>query len=66
MEFPLQFIMYHVQTLSGTRYAEMRLRDYLLGGLMLYVDFMILYMVVHFVVIKVWSPENCTRFNLTE
>lgn len=58
--------MYHVQTLSGTRYAEMRLRDYLLGGLMLYVDFMILYLVVHFLVIKLWHNEYCTRYKLSD
>lgn len=58
--------MYHVQTLSGKRYAEMRLKDYLLGGLMLYIDFIILYMVVHFMVMKLWENDPCTRYRFDD
>ncbi|KAH8405031.1 hypothetical protein KR222_005084, partial [Zaprionus bogoriensis] len=39
----LFFIMYHAQTINGSRFAEMRLNDWLLGSLILFHDFLIIY-----------------------
>ncbi|EDV97832.1 GH25311, isoform A [Drosophila grimshawi] len=39
----LFFVMYHAQTIIGSRFAEMRLNDALLGSLILFHDFLILY-----------------------
>lgn len=35
--------MYHAQTISGSHFAEMRLNDWLLGSLILFHDFLIVY-----------------------
>jgi len=35
--------MYHAQTIHGSRFAEMRLNDALLGSLILFHDFLIIY-----------------------
>jgi len=35
--------MYHAQTINGSRFAEMRLNDALLGSLILFHDFLIIY-----------------------
>ncbi|SPP75714.1 Hypothetical predicted protein [Drosophila guanche] len=40
----LMFVMYHAQTINGGRFAEMRIQDYLLASLILFNDFIILYM----------------------
>ncbi|XP_017864327.1 PREDICTED: uncharacterized protein LOC108614631 [Drosophila arizonae] len=37
------FVMYHAQTINGSRFAEMRLHDYCLGSLILFHDFLIIY-----------------------
>ncbi|XP_023031960.2 uncharacterized protein LOC111518710 [Drosophila willistoni] len=37
------FVMYHAQTIHGNRFAEMRLDDFLLGSLILFHDFLIIY-----------------------
>ncbi|XP_034482422.1 uncharacterized protein LOC117787902 [Drosophila innubila] len=39
----LFFVMYHAQTIHGSRFAEMRLNDALLGSLILFHDFLIIY-----------------------
>ncbi|KAM8708540.1 hypothetical protein ACLKA7_015508 [Drosophila subpalustris] len=39
----LLFVMYHAQTINGSRFAEMRLNDALLGSLILFHDFLIIY-----------------------
>lgn len=39
----LFFVMYHAQTINGSRFAEMRLNDALLGSLILFHDFLIIY-----------------------
>uniref|UniRef100_A0A1A9W2H8 Uncharacterized protein n=1 Tax=Glossina brevipalpis TaxID=37001 RepID=A0A1A9W2H8_9MUSC len=49
------FIMYHAQTINGNRYAEMRTTDYLLAALILYVDFLVLYMVITHVMLIAWD-----------
>uniref|UniRef100_A0A1B0FK24 Uncharacterized protein n=1 Tax=Glossina morsitans morsitans TaxID=37546 RepID=A0A1B0FK24_GLOMM len=49
------FIMYHTQTINGNRYAEMRTTDYLLAALILYVDFLVLYMVITHVMLIAWE-----------
>lgn len=38
-----QFVMYHSQTINGSRFAEMRLNDWLLASLILFHDYLILY-----------------------
>lgn len=38
--------MYHSQTIAGGHYAEMRLSDYLLGALIIYLDFIIILLVI--------------------
>ncbi|KAH8272822.1 hypothetical protein KR018_001117, partial [Drosophila ironensis] len=40
----LLFVMYHAQTINGGRFAEMRLNDHLLASLILFNDFIILFM----------------------
>ncbi|XP_060658603.1 uncharacterized protein LOC132793029 isoform X2 [Drosophila nasuta] len=39
----LVFVMYHAQTIQGSRFAEMRLNDFLLASLILFHDFLIIY-----------------------
>ncbi|XP_051860506.1 uncharacterized protein LOC117568438 isoform X3 [Drosophila albomicans] len=39
----LLFVMYHAQTIQGSRFAEMRLNDFLLASLILFHDFLIIY-----------------------
>ncbi|XP_022228347.2 uncharacterized protein LOC111078121 isoform X3 [Drosophila obscura] len=39
----LVFVMYHAQTIHGNRFAEMRLNDFILGSLILFHDFLIIY-----------------------
>ncbi|KAH8232874.1 hypothetical protein KR026_001297, partial [Drosophila bipectinata] len=40
----LLFVMYHAQTINGGRFAEMRLNDHLLASLILFHDFIILFL----------------------
>ncbi|XP_017077161.1 uncharacterized protein LOC108111967 [Drosophila eugracilis] len=40
----LMFVMYHAQIINGGRFAEMRTQDYFLGALMLFLDFLLLYL----------------------
>uniref|UniRef100_A0A1B0C5E8 Uncharacterized protein n=1 Tax=Glossina palpalis gambiensis TaxID=67801 RepID=A0A1B0C5E8_9MUSC len=60
----IKFIMYHAQTINGNRYAEMRTTDYLLAALILFVDFLVLYMVITHVMLIAWegiTKSPCTR-----
>lgn len=47
-----QFVMYHAQTISGGRFAEMRLNDYLLATLILFFDFIIIFLLTFYVQTK--------------
>ncbi|KAH8291455.1 hypothetical protein KR054_011867, partial [Drosophila jambulina] len=44
----LLFVMYHAQTINGGRFAEMRLSDYLLASLILFHDFIILFLLTFY------------------
>ncbi|KAH8254025.1 hypothetical protein KR032_008102, partial [Drosophila birchii] len=44
----LLFVMYHAQTINGGRFAEMRLSDFLLASLILFHDFIILYLLTFY------------------
>ncbi|XP_034654450.1 uncharacterized protein LOC117892354 [Drosophila subobscura] len=44
----LLFVMYHAQTINGGRFAEMRLNDYLLAALILFHDFIILFLLTFY------------------
>ncbi|XP_017066615.1 uncharacterized protein LOC108104829 isoform X2 [Drosophila eugracilis] len=44
----LLFVMYHAQTINGGRFAEMRLNDHLLASLILFHDFIILYLLTFY------------------
>ncbi|XP_022233683.1 uncharacterized protein LOC111081838 isoform X3 [Drosophila obscura] len=56
----LMFVMYHAQTINGGRFAEMRIQDYLLASLILFNDFIILYMLTIYpqVFHKIESPPS--------
>ncbi|XP_002016451.2 uncharacterized protein LOC6590522 [Drosophila persimilis] len=63
----LLFVMYHAQTINGGRYAEMRLNDYLLAALILFHDFIIIFLLTFFqqLVIKfVAGPITTTTENI--
>ncbi|XP_016988888.1 uncharacterized protein LOC108051324 [Drosophila rhopaloa] len=40
----LMFVMYHAQIINGGRFAEMRTNDYFLGALILFLDFLLMYL----------------------
>lgn len=44
----LLFVMYHAQTINGGRFAEMRLNDYLLASLILFHDFIVIYLLTFY------------------
>ncbi|XP_068146816.1 protein lifeguard 2 [Drosophila tropicalis] len=44
----LLFVMYHAQTINGGRFAEMRLDDYLLASLILFHDFVVIFMLTFY------------------
>ncbi|XP_034482101.1 uncharacterized protein LOC117787638 [Drosophila innubila] len=58
----LLFVMYHAQTISGGRFAEMRLHDYCLGSLILFHDFLIIYWLTFYwqLVSGVLTPKDWT------
>lgn len=41
--------MYHAQTITGGRFAEMRVNDYLLATIILFYDFIIIYLLTFYV-----------------
>jgi len=41
--------MYHAQTITGGRFAEMRINDYLLATLILFYDFIIIYLLTFYI-----------------
>ncbi|XP_017040881.1 uncharacterized protein LOC108087823 isoform X1 [Drosophila ficusphila] len=40
----LMFVMYHAQIINGGRFAEMRTNDYFLAAIILFLDFLLLYL----------------------
>ncbi|EDW90657.2 uncharacterized protein LOC6529999 isoform X1 [Drosophila yakuba] len=40
----LMFVMYHAQIINGGRFAEMRTKDYFLAAIILFLDFLLLYL----------------------
>ncbi|EDX06887.1 uncharacterized protein LOC27207670 [Drosophila simulans] len=55
----LMFVMYHAQIINGGRFAEMRTKDYFLAALILFLDFLLLYL-FSFQVAPKWS-DRCDR-----
>ncbi|XP_050743399.1 uncharacterized protein LOC108022329 isoform X2 [Drosophila biarmipes] len=58
----LLFVMYHAQTINGGRFAEMRLNDHLLASLILFHDFIILFLLTFYaqIVYQVASRASTT------
>ncbi|KRG06515.1 uncharacterized protein Dmoj_GI26826 [Drosophila mojavensis] len=56
----LAFVMYHAQTINGGRFAEMRLNDALLGSLILFHDFLIIYWLTFYwqILVRPFTPNN--------
>ncbi|XP_064545308.1 uncharacterized protein LOC135433235 isoform X3 [Drosophila montana] len=56
----LFFVMYHAQTINGGRFAEMRLNDALLGSLILFHDFLIIYWLTFYwqILERPFTPDN--------
>ncbi|XP_062130244.1 uncharacterized protein LOC133841634 isoform X2 [Drosophila sulfurigaster albostrigata] len=59
----LMFVMYHAQTINGSRFAEMRLNDFLLASLILFHDFLIIYWLTFYWQFhnKPLTPDNILR-----
>jgi len=57
-----QFVMYHAQTINGGRFAEMRLNDHLLASLILFHDFIIIFLLTFYaqIVYRVASRASTT------
>ncbi|KAH8353956.1 hypothetical protein KR067_006196 [Drosophila pandora] len=55
------FVMYHAQIINGGRFAEMRSKDYFLGALMLFMDFLLMYL-FSFQLAPKWS-DACDKEN---
>ncbi|TDG49598.1 hypothetical protein AWZ03_003836, partial [Drosophila navojoa] len=53
------FVMYHAQTINGSRFAEMRLHDYCLGSLILFHDFLIIYWLTLYWQVYGWADPLC-------
>ncbi|KAH8300275.1 hypothetical protein KR044_012441 [Drosophila immigrans] len=62
----LSFVMYHAQTITGGRFAEMRINDFLLATIILFFDFIIIFLLTFYVQTKykiasdALDPENTT------
>ncbi|KAH8367089.1 hypothetical protein KR084_000503 [Drosophila pseudotakahashii] len=59
----LLFVMYHAQTINGGRFAEMRLNDHLLASLILFHDFIIIFLLTFYaqIVYRVASSASTTK-----
>ncbi|XP_039484531.2 uncharacterized protein LOC120447149 isoform X2 [Drosophila santomea] len=55
----LMFVMYHAQIINGGRFAEMRTKDYFLAAIILFLDFLLLYL-FSFQMAPKWS-DLCDR-----
>ncbi|BFG06351.1 uncharacterized protein DMAD_04880 [Drosophila madeirensis] len=58
------FVMYHAQIINGGKFAEMRTKDYLLSSLMLFHDFLLMFMLSFHLAPK-WSDECDPQLNKT-
>ncbi|XP_026842180.1 uncharacterized protein LOC113565167 isoform X1 [Drosophila persimilis] len=59
------FVMYHAQIINGGKFAEMRTKDYLLAALMLFHDFLLMFMpTFHFA--SKWSDSCDPNVNKTK
>ncbi|KAH8300525.1 hypothetical protein KR018_011693, partial [Drosophila ironensis] len=54
----LLFVMYHGQTINGNRFAEMRLHDHILGSLILFHDFLIIFWLTFY-----WQKDYMNGFS---
>ncbi|XP_032290039.1 uncharacterized transmembrane protein DDB_G0289901 [Drosophila virilis] len=61
----LFFVMYHAQTINGGRFAEMRLNDALLGSLILFHDFLIIYWLTFYwqILERPFTPDDWEYFS---
>ncbi|KAH8253707.1 hypothetical protein KR032_006613, partial [Drosophila birchii] len=50
------FVMYHAQIINGGRFAEMRTKDFFLAALILFIDFLLMYL-FSFLLAPKWSDE---------
>ncbi|XP_017958403.1 uncharacterized protein LOC108652719 [Drosophila navojoa] len=48
----LTFVMYHAQTINGGRFAELRVNDYLLASIILFYDFIVLFLLTFYVQVR--------------
>ncbi|XP_070070113.1 uncharacterized protein [Drosophila takahashii] len=55
----LMFVMYHAQIINGGRFAEMRTKDYFLAAIILFLDFLLLFL-FSFQMAPKWS-DFCDR-----
>ncbi|XP_030375659.1 uncharacterized protein LOC115624948 [Scaptodrosophila lebanonensis] len=58
------FVMYHAQIINGKRFAEMRVQDYLLGAIILFLDFLLMFLYSFYLAPK-WSDKCDTERNAT-
>lgn len=56
--------MYHAQIINGGRFAEIRDRDFLMGSLVLFIDFMYLF-ILSFHLGELWTDKCDIHKNLT-
>ncbi|KAM8714467.1 hypothetical protein ACLKA7_014576 [Drosophila subpalustris] len=61
----LLFVMYHAQTITGGRFAEMRINDYLLATIILFYDFIIIYLLTFYVQTKFQIASDVLDSTLT-
>uniref|UniRef100_A0A6P4E0B9 Uncharacterized protein LOC108037707 n=2 Tax=Drosophila rhopaloa TaxID=1041015 RepID=A0A6P4E0B9_DRORH len=61
----LLFVMYHAQTINGGRFAEMRLNDHLLASLILFHDFIIIFLLTFYAQIVYRIASNKTSTTAT-
>ncbi|KAH8356713.1 hypothetical protein KR200_005261, partial [Drosophila serrata] len=64
----LLFVMYHAQTINGGRFAEMRLSDFLLASLILFLDFIILFLLTFYaqVIYQIANRQSSTTTAATK
>ncbi|XP_023178785.1 uncharacterized protein LOC115483368 [Drosophila hydei] len=61
----LTFVMYHAQTINGGRFAELRVNDYLLAVIILFYDFIVIFLLtfyaqVHYPIVNL-NPQTTTE-----
>ncbi|ALC42133.1 CG34315, partial [Drosophila busckii] len=60
----LMFVMYHAQIINGGRFAEIRSKDYILAALILFNDFLLMYLFT-FQLAPKWSDDCNEHWNGT-